>query len=1494
MASAELLGFHVDHGTYGYDGQVDTTVYVENTGSSRHTFFVGYTVYGPNGDTYDNDATTGTTLSLDPGSRGSVTVEWDVESVAPEGSYDVRISVWEESDPSNLRTRLADDREYDAFYVQEQTVSATIRSISVDNGTYSAGERVDTDVSVENTGSDSHTFYVGYTVHGPDGDSYDNNDTTGQAVTLDAGEVREVQVEWDVESDAPDGSYDVQVAVWKQSDPDNLVDRLDEVWDYDAFYVQEETVSARVQSIAVDNGTYSHGQRVDTNVGVENTGTETHTFYVGYTVHGPDGDPYDNNDTTGQAVTLDAGEVRDVQVEWDVESAAPEGSYDVQVAVWKQSDPDNLVDRLDEEWDYDSFYVEEAEATAAILDFTPATGEYRPGDTVTSSVTVENTGTIDHTFFVGYTAYDPNGGSYDNDDTTGRTVTLAPGEDRTVSLEWVVPSDVPEGLYDIRTSVWQESDPSSLQTRLDDWTAEDTISIVTESVSARIESTETQAGQFTEGQVVQTAVEVTNTGETDHTFFVGYSVWGPDGNDYDNSGATGRQISILSGETVTVDVEWQVTRSAPTGVYDVEIAIWQESDRDRLETRLANSYQRDVFEVVETLAAGTIDDVTAETETVAGGESLPIEIGVTNDGETSHTFFVGVEPVDPDGVVVTEELLGRQISLASSESGRVQVEWDLPADVPSGSYDLRVRLWSERDRENLDTLLDEMTAEDAVVVDNPKVTITDFVTKPADGEVSSFEVTATATVVLENTGTEIAGVDVEHRITGPDGSLVVSDTEQVEVTQTETQRSSIQWEPSRSQNLSQGRYDYEAVVRSSTDEELVRRSFDRAFSLTVKELGRTDFTLELRESTGDPVERADIDLAPVEGGESFSQQLRNGDVQFDRIPAGLYELTVDHGDALIEETKEVWVSSTFTDAYLTVAAAQVITGSVVDSTGSQPVADATVSLEGVEQTSTDPMGNYSFDRRVPDGTYDIEVEGPDGSTTQRSVTVGPSRHVGLELDRPLVDPQEREKTPSKELISEDNQVVTVFARYLQNTETEDVVLNGYTDLVHGAVKGVVAAIMDIFDSLKETVMMILGLDLEEVLKGVARFIDAIVETRGGIFFDIAKAMIASTVDGIEALHQEQREDNPYEMPNPRAYVFLEGWYFGYIGFNLLLGWVAKLVALGARGVLTASDAMADALDRMTDVVRRFDRGEGSIADPGAVSKFPLLRSQAAKNAPDGLPVGGSLFGGTAVMAYVEAAPHSGILWDIFDSLYRTNHRYLGRMDPDNPAGTFGDPLEDIRKSVPTSGDVGNLAGALAERVMAARFLEGRGDFTEVDKILTDFEPRKLNEGETALLLNWKRQTGSYSAEFDFLEIEMRRMADGEDPKPVVVKNWESTAADDLAAELEKKERTMQKIIDRTNDKGMQTPSASGLSGEAFVRDGIPDVELVKWERALGVSSKELRQLATYIFRTVDPDDEGFKLENLDIDFDNLDFDIDDVEVQLDQVDFLFKPRTTDD
>lgn len=92
-------------------------------------------------------------------------------------------------------------------------------------------------------------------------------------------------------------------------------------------------------------------------------------------------------------------------------------------------------------------------------------------------------------------------------------------------------------------------------------------------------------------------VTVRNTGNTRHTFFVGYSAIGPNGKEYHNGGTTGTKLTLDPGETETVILSWRVEGDAPAGTYDALTVVYQESSRSNLRTELDRALIEDVFRV---------------------------------------------------------------------------------------------------------------------------------------------------------------------------------------------------------------------------------------------------------------------------------------------------------------------------------------------------------------------------------------------------------------------------------------------------------------------------------------------------------------------------------------------------------------------------------------------------------------------------------------------------------------------------------------------------------------------------------------------------------------------------------------------------------------------------------------------------------------------------------------------------------------------------------
>ena len=331
----------------------------------------------------------------------------------------------------------------------------------------------------------------------------------------------------------------------------------------------------------------------------------------GDTVYNTEGNPLFARHTLVEAGTRSAYQwngstERELSVEFTPEDTGTFVFY-VRVGLTDDGSTEVFTDPEDaQQTDQQGFYVEkytvevkeEPEYNAEIQSTSVDSEDVESGDTVDGSVTVKNTGNRDQTFFVGYSVYDGTGTAYDNSGSTGRTVTLNDGESQTVDVSWEVKDDAAAGTYDARLSVWNESNRNQLETRLAD-TRTNSVFRVREdpNIDASIESVSTPDGDYQPDDAVQSSVTVKNTGNREHTYYVGYTVYDESRTPYDDRGTTGPTVTLDPGATQTVDVSWDVPAWADAGTYDARYSIWKESDRNNLDTRLADRSRYNTFEV---------------------------------------------------------------------------------------------------------------------------------------------------------------------------------------------------------------------------------------------------------------------------------------------------------------------------------------------------------------------------------------------------------------------------------------------------------------------------------------------------------------------------------------------------------------------------------------------------------------------------------------------------------------------------------------------------------------------------------------------------------------------------------------------------------------------------------------------------------------------------------------------------------------------------------
>lgn len=563
----------------------------------------------------------------------------------------------------------------DVTVTEERVVDAAVTEVSIVDDEYTTGDHVTADATIKNVGTHEETFFVGYSVEGRDGELRDNDGTTGSLATIPSGEEMTVTLSWEVEDDAPLGSYDAHVAVWRDTDPENLVDDADRHVEPDAFDVVEPEVSADIIEVELPSGEYTEGDSVETTAVVQNTGDERESFFVGYSVFDPEGTEYHNDRQTGEPVTLDPDETVTIDLVWHVEDDIPTGEYAVQVTAWAETDRYDLRNPLDTEIYGGVFTVTEPTIEAAIEDWTPASGTYDRGDAVRTEVDVVNTGDTEHTFFVGYSMVDDEGHEYHNDHETGTPITLDPEESASLDLEWIVESDAPEATYDIHVTIWEESDRNDLRNPLDTRIDRDAVEVVVEHLSeAEIADWAPASGTYHHGDSVETTVEVVNDGDREHTYFVGYSVFDDDGNEYHNDRQTGEPVTLEPGEAAEIDLEWIVESDARPGAYDVHVVVWHEDDRYNLHNEVARSEAESQF-VVAVDEPITVE-LTQSLRPFYDAEDAEIDVVIENPSHQTHDVRIAPTIVDD-----TELSAGNEESyrLEAGESRVVTLSWD---DVP--------------------------------------------------------------------------------------------------------------------------------------------------------------------------------------------------------------------------------------------------------------------------------------------------------------------------------------------------------------------------------------------------------------------------------------------------------------------------------------------------------------------------------------------------------------------------------------------------------------------------------------------------------------------------------------------------------------------------------------------------------------------------------------------------------------------------------------------
>ena len=340
-----------------------------------------------------------------------------------------------------------------------------------------------------------------------------------------------------------------------------------------------------------------------------------------------------------------------------------------------------------------------------------------PGESVSVHATVENRGSKMGTISTYLGIRRPDGSkSYPSGE---KAYDIAVGERVQLDYTAEIPSDAPEGDYELTVDVWTGNDAQMFDTS--GWRQQ--FSVDEPTTEATITAT-SAAGTYAPGEDVPIDVTVENTGDTTHEFYVDASLQRPNGNWVTGEGTT---VTLDPGERDGLTLDATVPDDANEGTYSVGSGIFHSRAKDE---RYAYGQDRDSITVESANSDPTADRDTPSREiTIKRGETVDLAI----DADDSDGNLAGTEwYVDDDLVDETQWIDG------DSDTARLSRTFDT-----AGTYTVEGTVF---DAERAYSSAVEWT----VTVDEPTtdaaITRTD-----ADGTYLPGE-TVPVEVTVENTG----------------------------------------------------------------------------------------------------------------------------------------------------------------------------------------------------------------------------------------------------------------------------------------------------------------------------------------------------------------------------------------------------------------------------------------------------------------------------------------------------------------------------------------------------------------------------------------------------------------------------------------------------------------------------------------------------------------------------------------------------------------------
>lgn len=475
---------------------------------------------------------------------------------------------------------------------------------------------------------------------------------------------------------------------------------------------------------------------------------------------------------------------------------------------------------------------------------------------------------------------------------------------------------------------------------------------VTGSAAATIVDTELPTGAYQGGETVATELVVRNDGPIENSFYVGYTVVGPDGQEYDAVASTDRTVTLASGASQSLTVSWDVPEDAPPGQYDVVATVWDETDPTDLETELATVTGEAAFGV----STGGLSVLAVESERSAyePGDLAVVETTVANNGSTTTEY----EVVGRFTHLAASEPANRQtqtITLRPGERATLAFEWATTTDIQPGEYDTTIRVREA----GTDEIAAEQTVPSAfslrepneiVQIDGLKVGPGPY--KPADRLALTTRLTST-----DEEDDRLLAIEYDVRV---DGEWREFHSAQTVLDPGAT--TALNHDPPVPDYLEAGTYDHRVSVRETGTEGVLYAQTVTENALRVESAGA--LVVEVRDPSGAPLQAGHVSieregvlpkLVGDDGTVRFTD-LKGGEVSIVAYPA-------DHP----RQTKVIeYEAGTTRRVTFTFGEAASVSGSLSLSDGTA-LRNVVIEIDG-NTARTDENGNFAFDEPLATGT----------------------------------------------------------------------------------------------------------------------------------------------------------------------------------------------------------------------------------------------------------------------------------------------------------------------------------------------------------------------------------------------------------------------------------------------------------------------------------------------------------------------------------------------